>query len=263
MQLSSSTCLFGRSGTLRATLALFAATLLVAPGAEAQDGKALPKLLTLPSIPSATTAPHGTIFFNIAGTNRRVETADDPDGSIALGVGFGSAEETVGLQATAYVTSLTDDFGDSGYGALKISRRIVGGSNPTYVALGADQLGSWGDSEGVDPRYAVALTTFANVSFGSAEQYPVMFTLAGGTDVRDNQTKPGVYAGGGIGITPYFGLGASWVGEYVDIGAAFLIPGLERLGITAAVSDVFDQEDRQRLVVSVNLIFDEVFGGKR
>lgn len=261
--LSAATRWIGDLGIGGGLAAFVLAAWLVPTGAAAQDdSRGLPKLLTLPSIPSATVAPNGTLFASLSGTTRREGTGDDPDGSLALGAGFGSAEDTLGLQATAEVTSLTDDFADSGYFALKASRRLLAGAAPTYAALEVNHLGNWGDANGVDPQVTFGVTTFAQISLGSqTEKYPVMFTLGAGSDIDNNQTDPGVYAGAGIGLTPYFGMGAAWVGEYADVGVAFLIPGLKNIGFTASVNDVFDQQDSQRLSLSVNWVMSNVFGG--
>ena len=71
---------------------------------------------------TGTVAPAGLGFVQLSGTND--SPAGRTDGSLALGMGFGSAEDGLGVQVTAQVTSLTDSFGDSGYLGLKLSRRL-------------------------------------------------------------------------------------------------------------------------------------------
>lgn len=170
----------------------------------AQEGK--PKHLTLLGIPSATVAPANLGFASISATTDRVGNGDDADGSLAFGLGLGSAEEAIGVQLTGYVTSLSDDFGDSGYFEIKGSRRIVGGNTPVYASLTLGSLGTWGDSTDRDASATVALTAFSILRFSpDGDVFPVMFTVGGGSHVRDDDTDPGAFLGAGIGLTPNLG----------------------------------------------------------
>jgi hypothetical protein len=243
-----------------APLAMVAA--LAAPGAAlaqvADSDAQRQKLVTLVGIPSGTSAPHGAVYFSLSGANRQSATNDDPDGSLSFGVGLGSAEEAIGVQLSATLTSLTDDFGDSGYFGIKASRRLYAGENAlTYVSLSADRLGGWGAAEDDDVRADLAFTTFTRIADGA---YPVMLTLGAGTHRRDDETEPGLFAGAGIGLTENFGASLAWTGETATLGASFRIDGLENVYFTLAGEDIFDQRDRQRVSFTASFVQFDLFG---
>lgn len=234
---------------------------MLSPAASsAQQGEA--KHLTLLGIPSATVAPANLGFASISATTDRAGTADGADGSLAFGLGLGDADTGIGVQVTGYVTSLSDDFGDSGYFEVKGSRRIVGGNTPVYASLTLGSLGTWGDSTDRDTSATLAVTAFSAVRFSPAgDAFPVMFTLGGGSNVRDDDTDPGLFLGAGIGLTPHLGASLAWGGDYVNLGASFKVDGLDNIGLTATVYDLFDQEDSRRLTLSATYLFSDLFPG--
>ena len=219
--------------------------------AQAQD---VPRYLSQVGIATGTVAPRGLAFASLSGTTR--SPIDDIDGSLALGIGFGSAEEGLGVQVTAQITSLTDDFADSGYLGLKVSRRL--GAQPVYLAIQGDHLINWGDSALVDPSAKIALTWFTSVQ-ADGGVYPLMMTLGAGTKVRNTNTDPGIFAGLGVGLTENIGASVAWTGDYVDLGVGIRVN--DRLSLTAAVEDVFDETNRRRTTFSVNYTFRNLFGG--
>jgi hypothetical protein len=250
-----------RLSTLGGPLALLAG-LTIAPNiGHAQEGT---KFLTLQNVSSATVAPHGTVFGSLTGTTRRrgIGQGDDVDGSIELGFGLGSAEEAVGLQFSSTITSLTNDFGDSGYLNLKLSRRILSGAHPTYIGLEASHFGNWGDARRNKLRGKITVTTFGRTPVSAAgDSYPYMLSLGIGNDLRNNATDPGVFFGAGIGVTESLGLSAAWTGETFDIGASLRSASLKNVSFNASVNDVFDMEKDRRLTVSVSWYTTGVFGG--
>lgn len=223
---------------------------LVSLPAAAQERKHLTQI----GIPVATVAPGGTGFVQLSGTNR--SPAGRVDGSMALGFGFGSAERNLGVQVTAQITSLTDAFADSGYLQLKLSRRM--GGAPLYLAVQGEHLASWGDSRLIPASARVMATWFGQIPAGG-DNYPVMLTLGAGNRVREFSREPGVFAGFGLGLTPTTAVSAAYSGDYFDLGLGFRIN--DRLSLNAAVNDVFDQEDRRRLSISVTYAIPKLFGG--
>ncbi len=229
--------------------------------ATAQQDDAAQKLVAIVGIDSATVAPGGLGFASLAVTSRRDDgtDADNGDGSLALGFGLGSAEDAIGVQFTVFATSLTDDFGDSGSFAVKASRRIATGPVPVYVSLGFDDLNGWGDADDVDERATLALSGFSRVTTANGAAFPLMFTLGVGSNLVDDNTETGVFGGIGVGINRSLGLSAAWTGEAVDLATAFRVDGLDNLAFTAAVNDVFDQEDSLRVTVSVSYFLRDLF----
>ncbi|MCB1363026.1 MAG: hypothetical protein KDK02_02835 [Rhodobacteraceae bacterium] len=228
--------------------------------AEDPDGPALPPLpslaqspknLTLLSVSSATVAPHGMWFASLGLTSKR-GAVNDWDGSLALGFGLGSAEDAIGLQLTANVTSLTGGFGDSGYFQINASRRIVAGRAPLYLGAEANGLGTWGQADVLPVGAKVMLTWFPVLETAPGNSYPLMFTAGYGSHLKNGLRDPAAFFGAGIGITRNFGASVSWTGETVDLGASFTIDGIDGFNITTEVNDATDRLGSRRFTISFN-----------
>lgn len=244
-----------RSGALGGLIAL----LLSAPAVLAQDRPA-PKNVTLLGIPSATVAPHGLVFGSLSVSSDVPGPVTHGDGSLALGFGLGSAEENVGLQVTSYFTNFSDSIGGSGYLAFSASRRVSAGSTPLYAGLSIGQVGGWGNSSALDPSATVTLTGFSALVGRDGEVWPLMFTLGGGSNIRNGETDPGLFAGVGIGLTEELGASVAWYGDHVNLGTSYRPQGTTNGYFTASLIDAFDQQDSRRAVVSFNLLLGNLFG---
>lgn len=239
----------------------------VSGGAMAQDSvsyeqkvEAFKKNVTLLGIPPATVAPDGMVFAALAWTDKRNGLTDDADGSAAVGFGIGVGDDLFDLQFTAHITSLEDDLGDSGFFDIRASKRIDAGSIPTYLGLRVGRIGAWGDAELEDDElsYSGSLTAFPVARIGG-DVYPLMATIGAGSHAREFGTESGVFAGLGIGLTESFGTSVAYNGDNFDVGASFRIPGLDSVGFNVILNDAFDQDDRQRVILSVNWIAENVF----
>lgn len=246
--------------TLRsmATLALLGACPV-----QAQAPDRPPLYATLIGVPLATGAPDGMAFASLSGTTRRNPGSNQADGSAAFGLGFGNADAGVGLQFSAHVTSLTDTLGDSGYLAVKLSRRIEAAAMPTYVGITVDHLVPWGDATVRDPAATFAVTSFTRLPGANGVVYPVILSLGAGTNLTRNQTRPGLFAGLGIGLTPDFGASLALNGDSVELGAAWRPPGLRNVAVAVALSDALNWQDHRRVTVSVSYAMPNLFGGSR
>lgn len=245
----------GRAALLAAILVSGAFT----SAAVAQEGRVHLRLL---GIQSATVAPHGVGFAALSLTNKRAPGDNSNDGSAVLGFGLGDAENSVGVQLNAHITSLTDDFGDSGYLSIKASRRLSAGQSPVYGSLIFGQLANWGDANPRDANFSAAITRFTWVNNeGSGRAYPLMMTLGAGTDLRNNDTDPGVFAGIGVGLSENMSASLAWTGESVTVGTGFKIRGLDDIGFGLAIDDALNQVDNRRLILSIGYRFNNLFGG--
>lgn len=251
----------GQSRRSRRCLGLTTALVLcLASAASAAEDR---KHLTLNGIMSATVASNGLAFVGLSGTTKAVSSGRT-DGSLAFGVGFGNAEDRLGVQLTANITSLTADsggfgFGDSGYLALKFSKRL--GERPVYLGLEFDRLLPWGAAKGptaaYDPGVRLALTWFSGVDAGG-ETYPLVMTIGAGNHVRNNQTDTGVFAGVGVGLSRSASASLAWSGDYLDLGLGVKVA--DNLFLNATLNDAFAMEDERRLTLSVTYTFN-MFGG--
>jgi hypothetical protein len=221
---------------------------------------AAPKHLTIVGIPSATVAPHGTVFGSLALTNRREGVLRDWDGSAALGFGYGSAEEAIGFQFSATIASMTRTFGDSGHLSIKASRRIAAGAMPTYLGASLDYIAPWGDSRHREPSATLALTSFASVDFGGASPTPLMMTLGAGSHIRNNDSRPGVFGGVGVGLTEHLAASVSVLDDAVDFGMGFRPGNPEGVFFTFALNDALNLRDRRRVTMTATWALSDVFG---
>lgn len=225
-----------------------------------EAAEAFRKNVTLLGIPSATTVPGGYVFASVA----KLVSApglglifDDSGASAAFGVGV-SVGDMVDVQLATSLTSLTDDFADSGFFSLKAARRIEGTAVPVYVGLTASHLGAWGDAAWRSPSYSAAVTAFPAVNIG-AEPFPLMLTAGVGTDVRIFNTDPGFFAGAGIGLTENVGSSVAWNGDDLDLGVSLRHRKLRNWGTTATLHNVTNRYDLRRVSVTVNWISDKLF----
>jgi len=227
------------------------------------------KNLTLIGIPSATVAPNGVSFASVYSS---FETdGGENQNALSIGHGFGDANQQLGFQISATAANGggaagSDDpgggvlTGEFGYFGLKVSRRLASGAAPTYVGLSADRLGGWGEAEGFDPVYSVAVTRFSHLQLGSAEDsFPVMFSLGGSTGARNLGRDSGGFFGFGIGLTETIGASAAWNGDDVTLGTAFRPRTFDNVSITVALEDAFDENSSQRLSFSINWFGRDIF----
>lgn len=223
--------------------------------------------LTMTGIRSATVAPGGVGFISGAWSSDRAnadggsDLIDRTDGSLSFGAGFGDAVEGVGLQFTANITSLSDDFADSGYLSIKASRRVSGdGQVPVYLGVSFDNLVPWGDSDENEESADVILSVFPTLGTGAGAK-PLMFTLGYGTHADDFGRDPGLYAGVGLGLTEHFAVSAAYNGDEAILGTGFRLDGLPNMHFTASVDDVFDDNDSRRVTLQATFVTDTLFGG--
>lgn len=235
-----------------------AAALHMASAAMSQEGP--PRYATLIGVPLATGAPDGVGFVSLSGTTRRNPGSNDVDGSAALGFGLGNSDR-LGVQLSAHITSLTAAFGDSGYLAIKLSHRLPDQLQPTFVGLTIDHLVPWGDATVQPAGVSLALTSFASVTTPSGGRYPVIWSMGVGNNLRQGQTKPGIFAGLGVGMTKTLGASIAVNGEEMELGLAWRPAGSDRIAIAAALSDALDHNDHRRITVSVSYAMPHLFGG--
>lgn len=224
--------------------------------------------LTMTGIKSATTAPGGLAFVSGAWSSDRVNVSggsgliDRTDGSMSLGAGFGSAETGIGFQVTANITSLYDDFGDSGYLSFKASRRVTPeGQVPVYLGVSADNLVPWGDSSQNEESLDLIVSVFPTIQTASGPK-PLMITLGAGTNIRNYGQDPGGYFGIGMGLTEHLAVSAAWTGDEVALGTGFRLDGLPNMHFTASLDDAFDQNDARRVTLQATWVTDKLFGGR-
>ena len=211
-----------------------------------------PKYLSMQGVPSARVAPGGTVFMSISGADKRAQTGEDIDGSLAVGAAFGDAEQGIGAQVHASITSADpDDFGDSGYLGAKFGGRVLRDWGQNYLALSISNLAPWGDSKDEPVTGRLIGTKVVRMGpFANGESYPVMLTAGIGSHVTDDE-DPGVFGGIGVGLTQNLSVSLSHDGDQLHTGFGLRtdLPG--KPTFSATLSDPFDDEDDRRISLTV------------
>lgn len=237
------------------------------------------KYVSLTGIESAVTAPRGTGFFSATVSSKRIDNATNSyvpgeDSSFAFGFGFGDAADGIGVQVTGNILSTNpDDFAADGYLGLKFSRRIDGGTNPTYIGLSVNGLLPWGDARyepkthplnpdiRKDPSATLAITRFTDIG-GDSGSFPLMMTLGYGTNVKNNGQDAAAIFGIGLGIGQNASLSLSTNTEYVNVGLGWTFPGLDGYSFSLTANDPTNDANKRRMTLGVSYQFN-TFGGNR
>ncbi|MBU2328707.1 MAG: hypothetical protein KJ755_15385 [Alphaproteobacteria bacterium] len=224
-------------------------------------------------LPSGFTLSRGTGFAALALSDRRERTgSDELDGSAALGLGFGDATETVGVDITLGFSSIGKgegseidwaDFGDSGSVSIKFARRIPAPfeGEVASVALGVDRAGRWGDMEEADPSYYAAGTTTFSLPMNKDILLPGLMTLGYATEIGTSEDQDGLFFGLGLGVSEHVSLGASWYGDEVIAGLTSTFEVSDRLDLQLGLSygDVGQRNSDGRWMVSIAVVRADIF----
>jgi hypothetical protein len=225
-------------------------------------------------IPSGFTMGKNTGFAAISFSDvRERRTSGSPDGSIALGMGFGDPERIVGFEAILGISSIgggtggaavdLSDFGDSGSLNLKISRRIASpfSGGVASLALGAGRVARWGDMSAAKPNYYAAYSS--SFTLGSAAGNPMSGLLSAGygSAIGSFEDTAGAFLGLGLGLGKGVSVGASWYGNEAILGATATrkLNSDRSLQIGLSYSDVGQQNSSGRWVVSFAVIDADLF----
>lgn len=172
-------------------------------------------------IPSGFSLPHGAGFIAGALSDARREAAgtkggNDADGSAALGLGFGDAKNAIGVEVLLSLESVDpSDFADSGSFHLKFSHQLpsILLGEVAAVAIGASNLGAWGDSSARDKSYYLAASTTFSVG-----NLPGLMSAGYSTAIGTGDQDEGGFIGIGLGLTDWLSVGTSWSGNEAIVG---------------------------------------------
>lgn len=206
--------------------------------------KPIPSPGTSFGVPSAFGASWGNAFVGSSGRADLGGAGRSVDGSFSVGMGFGNARDTVGLETSLGITSISpDDFADSGSIGLKLHKVFADAGN-LGLAIGWSNILDWGDAtDAKETIYGVASKTFT-LSPGSANPLPLSVSAGVGTGgfrskgaIDAGTNDPNFFGGVGLKVHPRVSLATSWGGSALNLGmgvAPFNIP----LTFSAGFSDV-------------------------
>jgi len=210
------------------------------------------------SIASGFGAGSGVVFTAISYSDKDLQTNldNDDDGSIILGMGFGAAEQSLGIEAAVGITSVSTSywgdgkFGDEGNFNLKLHKflppQLYG--NSASVALGASNLVGWGGTTQVPTNYYLA---YSEQRFlGDYFQYGLSYTLGYGTAVDSGESEGGIFGGIGVARSNYSG-SLSFINDELHLSGTWYIPALEGVTLNFTRADAFNANETKRNIITL------------
>lgn len=211
--------------------------------------KPIPSPGTSFGVPSAFGASWGNAFVGSSGRVDLGGAGRSVDGSFSMGMGFGNARDTVGLETSLGITSISpDDFADSGSIGLKLHKVFADAGN-LGLAIGWSNAIDWGDAtDAQETIYGAASKTFV-LRPGSANPMPLSATLGIGTGgfrskgaIDAGSNDPNFFGGLGVKVHPRVSLATSWNGSALNMGMG-LAPLDIPLTFSIGFSDVTGNTD--------------------
>ncbi len=214
------------------------------------------KNVYLPGVNHAVVAPSGVGYASLTVMNPRDGVAGSGwDASTSFGLGFGNANDSIGVSLQANITG-TQPFGTDGDFSMKFSRAV---GDSTYVGLGINRIAGWGVNSSIAVNAEVMVTHFSEFGSG-ANAVPLMITAgissAGSLDQRD----PGAFFGVGFGLTEDLGMGVSVKNSALNAGFGYNLRSVDGLSLTADVSNITEVNTSSRIFsLGVHYQFDNLF----
>ena len=190
--------------------------------------------------PSAYGANAGDAFVGLAGASDGKRS--DTDGSMSLGVGFGDAVDSVGVELNAGIISL-DGFADDGQIGIKV-HKIFPEADNLAVAVGWTNPITWGAADSAEETFYGVVTKSFDLRPEESNTMPL--TVSGGIGtgsfrstgaIAAGTNAPNFFGSVGLRVIPELSLVSSWTGSALNMGisaAPFDVP----LVLTAGVTDV-------------------------
>lgn len=184
--------------------------------------------------PVAFGAQWGDLYAGLGGQTREKTVAnnDSVDGSLALGFGLGDARESVGLDTTVGVISLTEGLGDDGNVSFKLHASLP---NQSAIAVGLENTGRWGLAKNTSSSvYAVYSKLWGPTVFG--KKRPLATSVGVGSerfvDIDDSGDNEGLgmFASTALQVNRHVSTILDWTG--VDLNAAVSVVPFRTLPVT-------------------------------
>lgn len=187
----------------------------------------------------------GQVAFGVGGQTQPRSAPNSLDGSAGIAVGMGDSRNSVGLEVTGNIISLTDNFGDAGSFNAKLHRQI---GDRTAVSIGAENFNGWGAAHGARVSSYAAVTTVVRGPMGM----PVVLNGGVGDD-RFRSSLPTNKVGGFASVAFIPTNRVSFILDYtgVDLNAAVSMVPFKRMPIALTVGMV-NLTERQNLTREVS-----------
>lgn len=223
-----------------------------------------PNFLSVQGVGGARTAPGGTLFFSISGSDRRPSGLRQLDGSLSFGAGFGDQETGIGGDVAIEITSAeATDFADSGYVSAKIGGRVLRDLGQNYLAVGAEGLAPWGDARGRAVNMTLTGTHVTRLGpFANGQFYPLMISVGYGDHQKDG-TDPGAFVGIGLGLTPHLSVSVADDAGVLKAGLGMRFDRFANTVFMLTAHDLARSQGESRISFAVGISTDKLFGKDR
>lgn len=190
------------------------------------------------SLPSGFGLSSGTVGLSLSGLYGPYHPPIDLDGDFGIAVGFGDPVNAVGIATSLSITSLQDDFADSGYLNLSVHRqfRFSGGYGSINASISG--IGAFGTASGRD----VGGSLVASFVTGTQSR-PYMITVGVANDLNLAQDVQGIL-GVGMGLNDQWAVSAGVYGDNNAIGVSYFPAWMPNAVIDVALRNVDDSARR-------------------
>lgn len=212
---------------------LIAAALVLAPLQAGAQTRA-----AISSLPSGFGLSGGVFGVSVSGLYGPYHPPIDLDGDIGLALGFGDPVHAVGFAISADITSLQDDFADSGYFNLSVHRQFRMTNGYGSVNATVSGIGAFGTASGRQ----VGGSLVGSFVTGTASR-PYMITVGIANDLNLAQDVQGIL-GVGMGINDQWAVSAGIYGDNNAIGVTYFPPWMPNAVIDVALRNVNDPARR-------------------
>ena len=217
--------------------------------------------------PTAFGASWGKTFAGI-GFQGRTRYTDDADGSISVGMGFGDAQKSVGVEVTLAVLSLFgDDAFERGGFSFKVHRQLP---ENFAVALGIENAIVWGGTDAGSSIYGVVSKIFPLKEKASEpfSQITASLGLGGGrfrseNDINNDEGSVNIFGSIGVRVAEPVSIIADWTGQDLTLGASIAPFKDIPLVITPAIADITGNAgDGARFILGIGYNYSFPTGNK-
>jgi len=192
---------------------------------------------SITSLPSGFGLSQGVLGISLSG----LYTPNGPrdiDGDMGLALGFGDPINAIGFEVSADITSLENDFADSGYFNLSAHRQFRFNNGYGSVNTTISGTGAFGTAAAREVGGSL-VGTFVT----GTQARPYMVTLGIANDLTLAQDVQGIL-GVGVGLNEVWAVSAGIYGDNNAIGVTYFPPFLPNAVVQVSLRNLDDRARR-------------------
>jgi hypothetical protein len=193
----------------------------------------------------------GQIAAGAGLTDRRERRFEgDWDASLSFAFGLLPQDSPIGATLGVDITSVSPfHFGQSGTMGLTLTHRLAPmGDWQGSLALGAENLVTWGDSTAQSVEYFVAGSWHRP---GDQDAPPLLLSVGYGTGEADGGGEAGLFGGVGLGLTDRSAGSLAWTGDEVIAAVSFWPDAPRGTMLSVGVGDLTNRIDGRRAILAL------------